>query len=360
MKRFSASLLIAAGTLGAALAAAQSDTVTETETRTESNGYLSVLPYYLSVDGDRNLGSDGRGLALAYGREFTDRWFWELQMFGNVIEAGRDLIKDHYQYGAGFDLGYRFVPGPGATPFVVFGAGAVRNDAVLQSEDDTDFIGNVGIGFLTGELGNAGVRVRGEARYVRDRFRTGMNDGMNEWRIGLGVNVPLGRRTLTREVIRERVVRETVPAEIMDSDGDGVPDHLDACPGTLAGLATDSRGCAAESAQTLRLDGVNFETNSATLTADARRILTDVAAALQGEPNLRAEIAGHSDSTGADDYNLRLSQQRAESVRDFLIAEGIAANRLTARGYGEAQPTADNSTETGRALNRRVEFRVTQ
>ena len=94
------------------------------------------------------------------------------------------------------------------------------------------------------------------------------------------------------------------------------------------------------------------------LTADARRILGEVAVALQGEPNLRAEIAGHTDSTGADDYNLRLSQQRAESVRDFLVAEGIAANRLTARGYGEAQPTADNSTETGRALNRRVEFRV--
>src|SRR5690606_27540674 len=172
--------------------------------------------------------------------------------------------------------------------------------------------------------------------------------------------VPLGRRVVEREVVRERVVRETVnvPAEIVDSDGDGVPDQIDQCPGTLAGLATDSRGCAAESAQTLRLEGVNFELNSATLTPGARETLREVAAALRGEPTLRAEIAGHTDSSGADDYNLQLSQQRAEAVRDFLVSEGVEASRLTARGYGEAQPVADNSTETGRALNRRVEFRV--
>src|SRR5690606_35287756 len=230
-----------------------------------------------SPDRDRNLGKDGRGLSLAYGREWTDRWFWELQTFGNLIESGQPLVTDHYQYGASLDVGWRFVPGPGATPFLILGAGGVRNDAVLEAEDDTDFIGNVGIGFLTGELGNGGVRMRGEARYVRDDFETGGNDGMNDWRIGLGVTIPLGRRTIEREIVRERVVTETqevnVPAEIMDSDNDGVPDQIDRCPGTLAGLATDNRGCAAESAQTLRLDGVNFETNSATLTADARETL---------------------------------------------------------------------------------------
>ncbi|HET8697814.1 MAG TPA: OmpA family protein, partial [Gammaproteobacteria bacterium] len=148
-------------------------------------------------------------------------------------------------------------------------------------------------------------------------------------------------------------------AEIVDSDKDGVPDQNDRCPGTLEGLATDNRGCAATSSQSsVRLEGVTFELNSATLTADASMILLRVADALRGEPNLRAEIAGHTDSSGADAYNLRLSQERADAVLQFLVRQGIERNRLVARGYGETQPVADNSTPAGRERNRRVEFNV--
>src|SRR5690606_8893017 len=125
-----------------------------------------------------------------------------------------------------------------------------------------------------------------------------------------------------REVPRE------VQAQIVDSDGDGVPDQNDRCPGTLEGLSTDSRGCASTSDQaSVRLDGVTFELNSAQLTPGATATLQRVAEALRGEPNLRAEIAGHTDSSGADAYNQQLSQQRADSVRQFLIAQGIEANR---------------------------------
>src|SRR5690606_37508427 len=285
-----APLTMLAGALAASVAAAQNDAVTESEstTVTESKGYLSVLPYYLAVDRDRGVGRDGRGLSIAYGRQWTDRWFWELQTFGNQIDSGQTGVTDHYQYGASLDVGYRFLPADKTSPFVILGAGLVRNDALLEENDDTDAIGNVGVGFMTRGLGSGGIRVRGEARYVRDEYKTPVNEGMNEWRIGLGVTVPLGRRVVEREVIRERVVRETetvnVPAEIADSDGDGVPDQIDQCPGTLSGLATDNRGCAAESAQTLRLEGVNFELNSATLTPGARETLREVAAALRGEP----------------------------------------------------------------------------
>ena len=73
---------------------------------------------------------------------------------------------------------------------------------------------------------------------------------------------------------------------------------------------------------------------------------------------MRAQIAGHTDSSGEDAYNLRLSQERAESVLAFLVAQGIEANRLQARGYGETQPVADNGTNAGRERNRRVEFNV--
>jgi OOP family OmpA-OmpF porin len=360
MKKMSIVSTVLTGTMAANFAAAQPESVETTESISESTGYLSVLPYYLSVDEDRGLSEQGRGLAIAYGRQGDRGWFWEFQTFGGLIESGQHASTDHYQYGAGIDIGYRMIAGTGASPFVILGVGGVRNDAVLKAEDDTDFTGNAGLGFISGELGGARVRLRGEARYVFDDFETGVNDGMNDWRFGLGVVVPLGRRVVEREIVRERVVTETVtvPAEIVDSDRDGVPDQMDQCPGTLTGLATDSRGCAAESAQTLRLEGVNFETNSATLTPGASATLREVAEALRGEANLRAEIGGHTDSSGADDYNLRLSQQRADSVRAFLMSQGIDGNRLLARGYGETQPVADNSTETGRALNRRVEFRI--
>jgi OOP family OmpA-OmpF porin len=103
---------------------------------------------------------------------------------------------------------------------------------------------------------------------------------------------------------------------------------------------------------------VSFEFNSAELTARARETLRGVVEALRGEPGLRAEIAGHTDASGPDEYNQRLSQQRSESVQQYLVSQGIDRNRLVARGYGESRPVADNSTDAGRERNRRVEFNV--
>jgi len=75
-------------------------------------------------------------------------------------------------------------------------------------------------------------------------------------------------------------------------------------------------------------------------------------------PKLRIEVQGHTDSTGSERYNLQLSQRRAEAVREYLIAQGVAPGQVEARGYGEMQPIADNSTAEGRARNRRVVMRV--
>jgi len=216
---------------------------------------------------------------------------------------------------------------------------------------------------VTGGLGRSEIRLRAEVRYMRDRFEIAEEGHKNDRRATIGVEIPLGRRTVERvveqEVIREVVRDREVPAPIVDSDNDGVPDQIDQCPGTLEGLATDNRGCAARAEQSsVRLEGVTFELNSARLTPDATTILLRVAEALRGEPNLRAEIAGHTDSSGADDYNLRLSQERANAVLEFLVAQGIDRSRLVARGYGESRPIADNSTAAGRERNRRVEFNV--
>ncbi|MFH1818781.1 MAG: OmpA family protein [Pseudomonadota bacterium] len=157
----------------------------------------------------------------------------------------------------------------------------------------------------------------------------------------------------------------------LDSDGDGIPDHRDACPAVPAPGTAD--GCpprAAEPAPTpapapavvpaaprkLMLDGVNFDNDSARLRPESITILDNAAATLKEWGEVKVEVGGYTDAASSIAYNLTLSQRRAEAVSAYLIKHGIAAERLTARGYGEAQPVADNKTAAGRAKNRRVEL----
>jgi OOP family OmpA-OmpF porin len=115
-------------------------------------------------------------------------------------------------------------------------------------------------------------------------------------------------------------------------------------------------GCPRHDSITLK--GVGFEYDSATLTAESRPVLDEVAADLKKYPRLKVELQGHTDSRGSDQYNLKLSQRRAEAVREYLIRQGVSPDQLTARGYGETQPKASNDTDEGRAENRRVDMKV--
>ena len=146
-----------------------------------------------------------------------------------------------------------------------------------------------------------------------------------------------------------------------DSDGDGVTDDIDKCPGTPSGTKVDATGCPEvklfeEGKRTLVLEGVNFEVNKAVLTPESRTVLDRVAQSLKEWTSVRVEVAGHTDSTGADDYNQNLSLLRAGAVRDYLISKGVPAAQLESRGYGESRPIADNNTNAGRGKNRRVEL----
>ncbi len=146
---------------------------------------------------------------------------------------------------------------------------------------------------------------------------------------------------------------------IGDSDGDGVPDDRDRCPGTPKGTRVDADGCPVlTTGAVIKLTGVEFEFDSATLRPESRTRLDSDAETLLGSPGVRVEIAGHTDSVGSDAYNQTLSQKRAESVREYLLSQGVSSSQLTARGYGESNPAASNDTDEGRAENRRVEMSV--
>jgi OOP family OmpA-OmpF porin len=147
-----------------------------------------------------------------------------------------------------------------------------------------------------------------------------------------------------------------------DADGDGVPDAVDACANTVRGATVDARGCVpvfTAGATNIVLEGVTFATGSARLAGNSSQILDRVAESLVANPEISLEVQGHTDNTGSVANNTRISQQRADAVRTYLISKGVAANRLTAKGYGPTQPKAPNTTPAGRAENRRVELKRT-
>ncbi len=146
-----------------------------------------------------------------------------------------------------------------------------------------------------------------------------------------------------------------------DSDGDGVIDKDDKCPDTPG--PASNRGCPEiekkeQDVLDLAMESVKFESNRATLKQSSFDNLDDIAKIMKKYPNYKLRISGHTDITGSRALNQRLSEQRARSCYEYLASKGISASRMSYLGYGPDQPRADNDTDEGRRLNRRVEFDV--
>jgi outer membrane protein OmpA-like peptidoglycan-associated protein len=148
---------------------------------------------------------------------------------------------------------------------------------------------------------------------------------------------------------------------LADSDGDGLPDDQDACP-REAGPA-ENKGCPYQRIRVTDTrielnERVFFQTGKARILPESFPLLGEVAQALRSHPALKVRVEGHTDSVGNERANKRLSQERAQSVRQYLVGLGIAPDRLVPVGYGDERPIDDNSTAAGRAVNRRVEFHI--
>lgn len=354
LKPLVASLIL----ISSSFAIADNDEQLPTRASENSLYHIYIGALYNQPDNQRET-DFGYGAIAAVGvplRSLSNRLYLELSASHTILKSDKSLPTEFFRKSLNADLQYAFGNRDQLTPFVLAGIGVARNDVIPDNFDKTTFTANIGAG-LTGLLIGDSVRGRIDIRGVYDDYLDNVFDGV----VTAGIEIPLGRartETVERvvtvekqvEVIKE-VVREVAP---IDSDGDGIPDSIDECPNTLSGVRTDNRGCAI--GQTLTIENIEFDFNKATLTANSNAILDLATKFLNSQDNLRVVIAGHTDNVGSAPYNQRLSEARARSVMQALIARGIAANRLKTIGLGDSFPRAENATQEGRDRNRRVEF----
>lgn len=382
---------IAALALGAAFAAgAQEDVAVSSSAEAPSDDvasaigerfYVAPMASYVLTDPDRGT-DDGLGATLLLGKLFQSRYGVELDLHFSSYDAENGGGEAELLSGGIRGL---LFPMEKADAFVTGGIAYGRFTDHPGSDPDYDStLWSVGGGYLFGpfDLLLKDMSVRTELVFRGDmhdgaRISERHNNALNELVASVGLMIPIGSVPVPPPPPAEPV-EVVAPVTPPDSDGDGVTDDLDQCPDTPAGTAVDATGCplpppappcqAPEPGQPITLEGcaagdkivlrgVNFEFDRAQLTANARTILDGVAEALNKAANVRIEVGGHTDAKGSDDYNQRLSERRAQSVVSYLTDKGVQSERMESRGYGETEPVADNESDEGRELNRRVELK---
>jgi OmpA-OmpF porin, OOP family len=299
-------------------------------------------------------------------------WSWEIDLNStNPQNNNNDL--NWSMYGLGLTGRYHFIQEARSWwPYLYFGVGALRHDDEFSNplggrpldRKSTELETHGGFG-LQADYGRTDLRAEMGARYDFDD-RSGRGESrFLDFIASVGVTVAIGPdpepAVVPTEVTPSQPPQSTCAD--LDDDGDGVNNCDDKCPNSTAGQTIGPDGCPVP--VTIDLRGVNFDFDKSTLRPDAIATLDEAVSVLRQYPDLRVEVAGHTDSKGTDEYNQSLSERRAAAVYDYLTSNGIDAGRLVGpNGYGESRPIAPNSNDDGsdnpegRAQNRRTELNV--
>lgn len=339
--------------------------------------YVSPSVAYFDDDGDRLIDDGVAGGQIQVGREMSRHFSLEGLLGYHDIDGFPG--QEHLELGLNAIGNFR--PDKTFSPYVLGGIGFLQADVGepsfggLPPAGDTasDFTATAGLG-LKINFGDGPWALRTEWR-LRREFGDDLTDQIGS----VGIQYTFGDRRAAapaaaiaaapgadRDTDNDGVVDQDdlcpgtprgVPVDengcVPDSDGDGVTDDRDACPNTMAGVEVDSNGC-----EVIRPQPIYFDIDSAELVEQSQRKLDAFASVLKRHPGVTVDVAGFADSSGAEEYNLALSQRRAEAVRAYLERAGIAASRLSAQGYGESRPVASNDSALGRFWNRRVELQA--
>ncbi|MEQ1514014.1 MAG: OmpA family protein [Lysobacteraceae bacterium] len=345
--------------------------------------YLTTSAGFNLQDGSRDTRSAPFG-TLGFGKFISPNWSldgefnYQNPRFDNqsVLHnpnrplAGRAQNLNWSQYGLSLDLRRHFITeGRNWNPYVLAGLGYQRSEEEFDAfpspnspgqRKDGNLAGKIG-GGLQGDLGRVGIRT--ELAYRLDADDSSVNAANESWfgdvLASVGFVVPLGAEA--SEPVADAPPPPPAPnCADKDGDGDGVNDCNDKCPNSVAGEAIGPDGCKVNIA--IDLKGVNFDFDKATLRPDAVAILNEAVEILKRYPDLRVEVAGHTDLCGKDTYNQSLSQRRSQAVYDYLTNNGIDSGRLAGpNGYGESRPlvqTGQTTPECRNETNRRTELNV--
>ena len=333
------------------------DEQVETMTDAAGNGYYKENGLYTGAALGIEL-TPSTQFQVEYGVSNTDGISNNAADTGSY-DAEQETISGNFLIGTEQFTGYT---DSAFKPYVLVGAGQskikIENAAGTEVTDSKDTIGNLGLGAMY-RINNA-LSLRGEARAIHNFD--------NNWWEGMalaGLEVVLGGHLAPAVAVppMQEPNVQTPPIVVvesdLDSDGDGVPDSIDACPGTPMNVVVDERGCPVpvDITDELKMElRVFFDNDKSAIKNQYQPEIAKVAEKMREYPNSTARVEGHASKTGPSArYNQRLSEARAVAVKSMLTNEfGIAPNRLSTVGYGYDQPIADNNTEEGRAMNRRV------